>query len=102
MSCPSFIKAFKNDIEVSHSYHNWGWVSPSDYQIAVRIIEIVSDNFPDNKNEFSKDWDYLIDKHFGKLTRRNYEMMYDETKKVYDGEINKDKFSIGKYLTKVN
>lgn len=99
MSCPSFIKAFKHDIEVSHSYNNWGWVSPSDYQIAVRIIEIVSDNYPDNKNEFAKDWDYLIDRHFGKLTRQNYEIMYDEAKKVYDGKIKTEDFDVFKYIT---
>lgn len=101
MSAPSFIVAFKDGIIVSTTSHNWGWVSPSHYEIAIRIIKIVSHNYYEAAGLFAKDWDYLRDRYYGKMTRENYELMYAEAKRVNDGEISKKDFSVEPYFEAV-
>lgn len=99
MSSPTFTKAYKDGVEVGCVHHNWGWVSPSHYEVAMKFIIIVNGELDYGVSQtLPDDWDYLIDRFMGKLTRENYEKMYNAAREVHLGHTNKKEFNIDEYL----
>lgn len=99
MSSPTFTKAYKDGVEVGCVSHNWGWMSPSHYEIAVKFISIVNGaEIYGVIQQIPDDWDYLIDRFMGKLTRKNYELMYRAARDVHLGRADKKEFNVDKYL----
>lgn len=86
MSCPAVIVSLKNGQITGRVDHNWGWVPPSDMEVAQRILKIV-ERVPSvmRSGELSADWDTLNISHFGTLTREKYHDLYDTLKAIHYG-----------------
>lgn len=100
MSSPTFTKAFKDGKEVECIEHNWGFVPPSQYDVGIKLVKMVCGNY-DNYGmpaSFPRDWDYLVDRFYGKLSRESYELMYMDLKDVYDGKKTKRDLKFDQYF----
>lgn len=100
MSSPTFTKAFKDDKEVGCIEHNWGFVTPHPYLVCTKIISMVSGNY-DNYGKivsFPREWDYLLDRFYGKLSRKNYELLYNDAKDVFHGKKDKSELNLREYF----
>lgn len=103
MSSPSILIAFNKDHqETGRVYHNWGWMSPSHQEVGIRILRIVEKQIDPGsliQGDLGKDWDYLIDKYYGKLTREKYYDMYDKMKSIHYGLTDPKSFNVGDYFS---
>lgn len=101
MSAPSVLASFKDGVETGRIYHNWGWISPSEIEIGlkiVRMVEKVSRASGDLTNGELGEWDELREKFYGILTREKYCDMYDMLKAIHYDKVDKSKFKLEDYF----
>lgn len=102
MSAPSVVIGFDKDgNETGRVFHNWGFVSPSAKEVGFRIIRIVenlSEPSSTIRGNLGKDWVYLIDKYYGKMTREKYYDMYDKMKSIHYGLTDPKSFNPEEYF----
>lgn len=102
MSAPSVVVGFDKDgNETGRVFHNWGFVSPSAHDVGFRIIRIVENlREPSSliQGDLGKDWVYLSDKYYGKMTREKYYDLYDHMKNIHYGLSTKESFNPDDYF----
>ncbi|BBC78189.1 Hypothetical protein KNT65_gp141 [Escherichia phage EcS1] len=98
MSCPTGLASFKDGVVTGTVYHNWGWVSPTDQEVALRIIKIVEKVYSFSSGELGKDWDILKIHLFGTLAREKYYDMYDTMKAIHYGKYDAKDFNLYNFV----
>lgn len=97
MSCPSWIKTYDKDMNLtSENWHNWGFVAPSDFEAGMKIVYIATGLNP--LPNFDKNFAYIEDRVFGVLTRENYSEMYYDLKGIHHGLRRKKEFIFKDYF----
>ncbi|ADB81631.1 hypothetical protein [Enterobacter phage vB-EclM_KMB20] len=99
MSCPATIFTSLNGEINGSVHHNWGWIPPSDYEVATKVLRIV-ENVPGElrNGELAAKWDKLYIPPFGNMLKEKYWDMYDTLKNIHYGLMDRKDFKLSDFL----
>lgn len=107
MSAPSFLISYDEDgNENGRISHNWGWFSPTEQEVAikiVRMVESISRGAGDLvSGQLGPNWAVIQDRYYGRMTREKYYDMYDMMKSIHYGLTDPSKFKLEDYFDGCN
>lgn len=99
MSCPARLYSLQNGEITGVIHHNWGWISPTEYQIATKILRLV-EKVPGEfaSGTLSAAWDKLNVTPFGMLPKEKYWELYDTLKNIHYGLTSESDFDLSKFI----
>ena len=98
MSCPTVLISKLDGVETGRVAHNWGWVSPSYFEVGMRIVRIVTGQYTFYDGKRLGEFDSLYIPMFGTLTKEKYSEMYYDLKNIVEYKLPKNTFDIRKYI----
>lgn len=98
MSCPTVLISKLNGVETGRVEHNWGWVPPSQFEVCMRIIRIVTGQYTFYDDGRLGEFDSLYIPLFGTLSKEKYSEMYYDLKDIVEYKLPKNTFDARKYI----